>query len=154
MSIKKSVRLKQHGDTIVEVMIVLAVLGLALGISYRTATRSLLAVREAQENSEATQLLQSQVEGLYNLAPSATQNIFQTSKFCIDTASNTVTTTPPFACVQGIYSISIIYCNTNTLNPLCAGHPNDDTFVLTAIWQNVRGQGNDRIALTYRVRKL
>ncbi len=34
--------LRQRGDTIVEVMIVLAVLGLAIGIAYSTASRSLL----------------------------------------------------------------------------------------------------------------
>src|SRR5437868_4001892 len=83
-----------RGDTIVEVLVVLAVLGLAIGISFATANRSLLATRAAQENSQATSYLQSQVEELRYLAPASSgQNIFQNGKFfCVDTATNTVVT--------------------------------------------------------------
>ena len=41
----------QRGDTIIEVLIVLAVLGLAIGITYATANRSILNARQAQESS-------------------------------------------------------------------------------------------------------
>ena len=83
MSIKhRLLSLRQSGDTIVEVLIVLAVLGLAIGISYSTATKSLLATRQAQENTQATQLLQGQIERLYALSANAStvpdnQNIFK-----------------------------------------------------------------------------
>ncbi len=60
--------LTQRGDTIVEVMVVLAVLGLAMGISYATANRSLKNTRQAQENSEATALVKAQIEQLRSLA--------------------------------------------------------------------------------------
>jgi len=54
--------LRQSGDTIVEVLIVLAILGLALSISYATANKGLQQSRNAQEHSEALALVNSQVE--------------------------------------------------------------------------------------------
>ncbi len=60
-------RRNQRGDTIIEVMIVLAVLGLAIGIAYSTANRSLLNARQAQENSQATAAAQAQVEQLVSI---------------------------------------------------------------------------------------
>lgn len=80
MSIKK---LNKAGDTIVEVMVVLSILGLAIGISYATATRSLKSTRAAQENAEATAVLQSQLETLRYLAPSMS-NPTTYGTFCID----------------------------------------------------------------------
>jgi prepilin-type N-terminal cleavage/methylation domain-containing protein len=70
MSITRFKSLNNRGDTIVEVMVVLAILGLALGISYATANRSLLNARQAEENAQATHYVQSQIEILYNLASS------------------------------------------------------------------------------------
>ena len=55
-------KLNQAGDTIVEVMIVLAVLGLAIGIAYAAANRSLENARQAQENAEAVQLATTEYE--------------------------------------------------------------------------------------------
>lgn len=149
--------LNNHGDTIVEVLVVLAVLGLAIGISYSTANRSLLTTRAAQENSQATELLQGQIEELRYLAPPGSgQNIYQTSKyFCVDGSSNTVITgfggtfAPsdlqnyayyPNKCVNGFYHLAIAWDQLS-----------DDTFTLTAHWDDVQGQGQDTATLTYRV---
>ena len=52
----------QAGDTIVEVLIALTILGLALSIAYATASRSLTAIRLASETSNATAIAKSQVE--------------------------------------------------------------------------------------------
>jgi type II secretory pathway pseudopilin PulG len=158
-------RLNQVGDTIIEVMVVLAVLGLALGVSYATANRSLLAARGAQENSEATQLVQSQVEYLRAYARVASSDtahyIFTPNNiFCFDTSGNIVagftgtnTDTPPAnypssgACLQGTrYYLSIKYGGA-------AGSPADptDTFTVRAVWADVQGQGNDSVTIVYRI---
>ncbi len=154
--------MNKRGDTIVEVMIVLAVLGLAIGVTYATANRSLLATRQAQENSEATALLRSQAELLRYLAPngSTAPSIFNISKpnyFCIDT-SNKVTAfslgaalTPlaspspyPAGCVRNArYYLAVQYV------PPGAG--GDDEFVMTAMWADVLGQGTDSDTLIYRL---
>lgn len=52
----------ERGDTIIEVMISLAVLGLAFAISYATASHALTVSQTNQEHSSALELLNSQVE--------------------------------------------------------------------------------------------
>jgi type II secretory pathway pseudopilin PulG len=146
--------MESNGDTIIEVLVVLAVLGLAIGISFATANRSLLATRAAQENSQATAALQSEVEELRYLAPANSgQPIFsQTQYFCIDTTNNTIvllhngtltnlnSSTYPNGCVkQSLYYVAI------------APATSDGTFILTAHWNDVQGQGEDTATLDYRV---
>jgi type II secretory pathway pseudopilin PulG len=76
--------LNKNGDTIVEVIIVLAILGMALSISYATASRSLLNARQAQETSEAAEYVQAQIEDIHALAPD--QNGDQNASGTIQTA--------------------------------------------------------------------
>lgn len=52
------------GDTLVEVMIALAIIGSVIAISYSTASRSLKVGRQAQERIEALKLAEGQVETL------------------------------------------------------------------------------------------
>lgn len=56
------------GDTIVEVMIALAVLGLAFAISYATANHALNVSQNSNEHSKASQILNSQVEMAHTMA--------------------------------------------------------------------------------------
>jgi prepilin-type N-terminal cleavage/methylation domain-containing protein len=55
-------RLDQRGDTIIEVLIAIAIGSLILGITYSTMNRSLITGRRAQERSEALKLAESQLE--------------------------------------------------------------------------------------------
>jgi type II secretory pathway pseudopilin PulG len=164
-------RLNNGGDTIIEIMVVLAVLGMAIGISYATASRSLLAARAAQENSEATQLVQAQVEYLRNFAknpPGDSNDIFlkpptypASQLFCIDTTAGAVvapasftgplspSTIYPAACQQGTpnrYQLAISHDNS----PDAVGNPVDN-FTVTATWDDVQGQGQDTATVVYRV---
>lgn len=54
----------QKGDTIIEVLLAIAVVGSVLGIAYSTMHRNLLTLRSNQERTEATRLGQGQVEQL------------------------------------------------------------------------------------------
>lgn len=105
--------LTQSGDTLIEVMVVLTVLGFAIAISYATANRGLLNVRQAEENSSATEKVQSQVENLRALLASSTndksnlpafndpKNIFgPTTAFCIPDVNATPTIITPSASVD------------------------------------------------------
>ncbi len=60
--IRRLKKLNQAGDTIVEVLVVLAVLGLAMSIAYATANRGLQQSRNAQEHSQALGIINSQIE--------------------------------------------------------------------------------------------
>jgi type II secretory pathway pseudopilin PulG len=146
--------LNRAGDTIIEVMVVLAVLGLAISISYTTANRSLLDARQAQENAQATELLQSQIEELRTLATSATQNIFVTSPpgqlFCIEpnnTVGLTSTVSPQSYChYDNLYDITILYTPTAGVT--------GGRFNLVATWPDIQGDGNDTVTLSYRYYQL
>ena len=142
MSIRRKIT-GQRGDTIVEVMVVLAVLGLAIGISYSTANRSLLNTRQAQESSQATELVQSQVEALRTLTQVGNpQNIFQPGPYCLSPAPYTILTGN--ACSQPSLpapsSLAITYVTVPT-----------DTFTVVATWPDALGQGNDTVTLVYRL---
>ncbi len=157
-------RLRQNmaGDTIIEVMIVLAVLGLAISISYATANRSLLNTRQAQENSEATKVLQTQIEQLRILAANGPNDPASTalnpfthgSPFCVTGGASPVLTDETDAlCTSnsGRYTVKIYYCpGSGDLE--CAGSElqADGTFLITAKWDNVRGIGKDSINYVYR----
>ena len=160
---------RQSGDTIVEVIIVLAVLGLAIGISYATANRSLQATRQAAENSQATEILQGQIETLRSFAakPSTDPNyIFQSSRaFCISSAGSIVTTgtisnTDVAAGTTTDYTKYPNYattndCYQNNLYHIIIGYDNasTETFTARATWDSVAGQGQDTVTLVYRLHK-
>jgi prepilin-type N-terminal cleavage/methylation domain-containing protein len=58
----QSARQSQRGDTIVEVMIALAILGLAFALAFSTASRALGDTQNAEEHTEALQLIDTQIE--------------------------------------------------------------------------------------------
>lgn len=91
MSIKRYA--SQAGDTIVEVMFAVAVVGMVIGGSYVIATRALRTGRYAQEQTEALKQAESQIERLKYLASKGlpvtdSQSIFNTgasdTSFCIN----------------------------------------------------------------------
>lgn len=156
-------KLTAAGDTIVEVIIVLAVLGLALGISYATANRSLIGVRQAQENSQATALLQAQVEklralacttGIGNCSNASGANIYQPGgiKFCVTgTSGNYLVIQSSNAAYaadcqnqDSLYDIAIVYVPNSNV-------PQGGSFTLTATWPDIAGQGTDTVTLSYRL---
>lgn len=57
-------RSNQRGDTIIEVLMVLAILSLSFGISYATANRGIAQSENAQEHSQALGVLNGQLEEL------------------------------------------------------------------------------------------
>ncbi len=138
-------RLSQRGDSIVEVIIVLAVLSLALSIAYATSNQSLLATRQAQENSQATEILRSQLETLRSYAaypPTSPNNIFRTPDYCIATNGNVMLTTDPACYQRNLYRVAINYV---------VGGTSQDTFTATATWEDAQGHGNDVVTLVYRL---
>ena len=148
---------RQAGDTIVEVMIVLAVLGLAIGVSYATANRSLLNARQAQENSIATELAQSQVEAIQSLgcgsanptcdptiASNASHQLFNqpASGFCLDTSTAPAQIKPitdPLCTTDGLYHTKITYNNATKI------------FTVVVSWDDVLGQGTDTVTMNYQL---
>src|SRR3990167_4326737 len=59
-------KLKQRGDTIVEVMAAIAIMGLALGAAFALSNRSFHTAQNTEERTEALALAQGQIEFLRN----------------------------------------------------------------------------------------
>jgi type II secretory pathway pseudopilin PulG len=136
-----------RGDTIVEVIVVLAVLGMAISISYATASRSLLDARQAQEASQAAELIQSQLETLRTLSEAGNpQNIYQAGPYCIVSSTIYVWSSPTDATGTPCKDISNLY-TLSVKGPSAPG----GTFTIVASWDDVQGQGTDTSTLTYKL---
>ena len=132
----------QRGDTIVEVLLSIAILALALAISYSLANRSLRAGLSANARTEATAIAQGQIELLkaarYN-NPSTFNSMFrQAGAFCVNPTSMTRQTAP---CANADYQTSITYDNARNIH------------TITTEWDsfNVRATSKDRLIIQYRV---
>lgn len=156
--------LNSSGDTIIEVMVVLAILGLAFSISYATATHGLAQARNAEEHSEALGLLDSQVElvrSYFSTQPD-TSALTGGTDFCMtNPASPTVTplnhNVPqnpasdvldpptgnyPAACINSFYHESIDYNTSDATNPF---------FDFRIRWEGLGTLGSQQEELTYKI---
>lgn len=124
----------QRGDTIVEVLIALAVIGSVLVGAFVVTTRSTTGVRDSEEHAQAMQLLQGQVEQLRSYAQLQPKPSPLPTNFCFTTATPTPTSTP--ACnssaVEPIYKFLI---NRETT----AVAPATSRFKVTVTWNSVTG---------------
>ncbi|HSX37131.1 MAG TPA: type II secretion system protein [Patescibacteria group bacterium] len=144
----------RRGDTIVEVLIALAILGLAFSISFATANHALIVARNAEEHSEALQYLDSQVElarsdagddSLYN--PPVSQ--------CIDTIAGDVNYGKPIPAtsinckISSLYNLSYTYLQAKDSNNIP-----QDIFTFTVAWSGVGSLGAQQEQISYKIHKL
>jgi type II secretory pathway pseudopilin PulG len=159
--------LRDRGDTIVEVLVVLAVIGFALSISYSSATRSLTDAQQSEENSYAAELAQTQVEqireAVITSAPDSTGKISNLSPqmqgligqpFCMTAGTAKLTSTIPNPCSSTAGGTT--YTLRDTLQQIpptapIAGLPFVNNFKVQVTWPDVLGQGYDTVTLFYRV---
>jgi Tfp pilus assembly protein PilV len=146
-----------HGDTIVEVLIVLAILGLAFTMSYAIARRSLAQARSSQEHSEAQSILTNQIE-LIRAAIDKKTDVFIASPFCMTgvttldssfgggyssvPASSTADdfSKYPAACQRNnLYYTSITYDSTTGI------------FNVRVRWEGIANLERQQAQITYRV---
>ncbi|MCA9334189.1 hypothetical protein KC963_04025 [Candidatus Saccharibacteria bacterium] len=160
----KRTRLTQVGDTIIEVMIAVAVLGTVIGGVYSVASRSLRSARQSQERSEALKYTESQIEQLKKLAIDNPAVFNANRVFCID--GTTVvqfgeTSIPPLAdddfgvypdggqaggsCIKdGLYHVAI------QATPTGGGNGNGAFFTVVTRWDRFGG-GRDEVKMLYRM---
>lgn len=155
--------LNNRGDTIVEVLIAIAIVSSVLAGAFTVTQKSAVAVRDSQERGEMLQLLQGQVEQVRSLASAAANDssgVFAAGYFCIKTVSGvparqnipSLTSLPALStdpmsaygtCQFGTaskYNIAVSYDNS----------ANKKSFTFTGRWDRIRG-GKDQLQLTYRV---
>ncbi len=81
---------QQRGDTIMEVMICIAILGFVLAAAFALASRNQTSARQSQERSEALQLADSQLELLKTYAGSYKLPAGTHTHFCMKTDASDV----------------------------------------------------------------
>lgn len=137
------VRTSERGDTIVEVVIAAAVISVVLMGAFLVAQNSAKSVHSGQERSEATQLLQGQIEQTRQLVLADSSSITDPGNFCIDSSNPAApvrVSSTDSACTQkNLYHISGSYDATTR------------TFVFTASWDRYGGSGTDKAQLSYRM---
>lgn len=146
--------LSQAGDTIVEVLICMAITSLVLGGAFVATRDSQLGVRNSQEHAEALKLLESQVEQLRTAASTgASSNVFQSGTFCmvaggrVSIPSGECTQTSdgsPAGSTQPAYSLAIA-CTSG------CDATNGFLFKAQVTWAQVTGSGTGDEVMYYRL---
>lgn len=117
----------QSGDTIVEVLIAVAVISSVLVGAFYISQKSTIAVRTSQEQSEMLQVLQGQVELVRAVAMTSSDNttgVFASPQyFCMDGSlpatpklipfpSNKSTNYPAKCTIDSLYNVAVSYDST------------------------------------------
>lgn len=146
-------KLGSVGDTIVEVLLAIAIVSVVLGGAYASATRSTQGLRQSQERGEALKILEAQLEQLKNMR-SAGLKPPADADFCVapDPASGQV----EFVVVPSSPSDAV--CKTGPDNryalSLRQDVSNDLEYQANVLWDRVSGGvDQERISITYRVEK-
>lgn len=140
----KTLSLKSRGDTIVEALIAMAILGMVIAGGFSISSHSIRTVRSAQERAEALKYVETQAELLRAAAAAKNANW---------TAINGVASGTPF-CLNASGAVIMSACNPGgsfysiTITKNTAG----DTFTIVNRWDNATGSGKDTVNLVYRVR--
>jgi type II secretory pathway pseudopilin PulG len=134
----------QRGDTIVEVLISVAIISLVLASAYATTNRNSGAIQNSQEREEAQRLVQSQIEMLRGVG-SLTHN-----GWCF---ANGTEVTAVSAC-SGIHTA---YSGADyAVSVTCAGVPNctpTSVYTVKATWTSIGSNtaGDSNVTMFYRL---
>lgn len=134
------------GDTIVEVLLAMAVASSVLGLTYATMNRNLILTRDSQERTEVSKLLQGQIEGLKAMTDSGVT--IPVNLFCINGANVAYLTGTdiddfsnyPAECVFNTY-----YHVAIEKDPISNGQ-----YRFYARWDRADGNGRNQITMVYR----
>jgi type II secretory pathway pseudopilin PulG len=160
MSVANRIRANQTGDTIVEVLISIAVVSAVLGSAYAIVSRTVNNSQQVKEHSQALKVAEAQLERLRS-APNRARafDASLANAFCMP---SDLTATPP---VNPGISLTATSMSTNVGNydPSCKfadDQVNDrflvaitrisDVFKVYVTWDGATG-GQDSVSLSYKV---
>lgn len=143
-----------RGDTIVEVLLAVAVLGAVLGSAYVIVNKNIKSSQSSQERLQAIKLAESQYEKLKIYATSNTL-VFNSPDFCLTPQNIRKLASDPDCTVDasGVATTAdlkyrlLIHRDANVTYGLSTGV----RFKLSVMWENVRGSGDDRLDYFYEV---
>lgn len=126
---------RQNGDTIVEVLMAVAIVSTVLVGAFVATNRSSQTTRTAQERGEALKLAESQVELLKVAADTGTPDLATApASFCISGGATPIAPSP--GCTRGLYRVAIT-------------KPAASSYVTQVTWDSLSG-GTNNIELAYK----
>ncbi len=128
--------LKQTGDTIVEVIIALAIVSLILASSYATTRRNVAINQDTQERTQAGKMVQGQIEYLRSQGSIA-------SGYCFSNVGVAELSTDAL-CAINIPGTGAVY-NLNITKDAAA----NPTYTVSAKWSNLLGSTSN-VTMYYR----
>lgn len=148
--------LNAKGDTIVEVLLALAVVSAVLGGAYVSSNRSLNSTRDSQERGEAIKLAEGQLERIKGTAKTNAVLFSTNAIFCLDDTS--VMQNNGMGSVPALNSDTLVSPNYNAQ---CIKQPSGvsyymsvqrtgNQFTVRARW-NKLGGGQNEVKITYRI---
>lgn len=163
------IRLKQTGDTIVEVLIAIVVITTMMSGAFLSTRRSASGTRQSQERVEGLKAAEEQAERLKVLAvlepdplkdPSPTKDYF-----CIDRSGLRRDTSGPLPALDAdTFNSSNYYTDIDptktcprepvggvTYYPAIVRNLATNTFIVHVRWAKAGGSGNEEVTLAYRI---
>lgn len=143
-----------RGDTIIEVLICVGILGAVLGAAYVTANRNSMINQASQERLSASKIAESQLERLRAKAALDPDLLFLQTELCLD-SSNNIKGVADSACTVDqsgspappttypSYQIKI----TRGTQVATLGY----MYTIKISWDNVAGKGVDQLSYQYGV---
>lgn len=139
-----SKRLNQTGDTIVEVLIAIGVVGMMLTSAYAITNRSNRSLQDTQEHGQALKLVESQIELMRSNGSFPTGTIcfkgYDTGRAATTPAECALSADGTKATAQPTYNMSITHIDDSS-------HPN--VYAVKAVWDSVLG-GQSNVTVYYR----
>ncbi len=168
MKLKK---LNQLGDTIVEVLLAVGIVGLAIVTAYGVASLSLKQGRQAQERSEALKIAESQIEHLKALSTKGNTTIYNNGLFCLSSATvprvsfgatyeggaeiapltNDSLGNYPAPCVRDSSNSPVVGGFYHIVIKGRIASDNRYHFTVAVRWFSLSGTGKDEVKIDYRV---
>lgn len=146
--IKHKLQADNRGDTIIEVLIAIAIVSLILAGAYSISGRSLNTVRDSQEHSQAMQIAQGQLDILnsHGGLDLLTQQCFDASgnRQSIATGNCSFDKNNNINCTTSASA----YCYRVTITQPAL--PNQTTYRVTVTWDRIGG-GNNSVSMDYRL---
>lgn len=153
---------RQSGDTIVEVLIAVAVVSAVIVGAFTIANRSSQQIRASQERSEALKITASAVEMIKSNKSTAVGNTVLNSPRCAVLAPLTQDQFKTFAMVDGGALPALASDKTDSYVAACNSSSNvvystsitrvdDSTFQIRTRWDRVGGGDRQEVQIDYRV---
>lgn len=134
VKIRFSKQLSTRGDTIVEVLIAIAVVSVVLAGAFASVRNSVNATRTAQEQGEALKLAESQVEQIKAAISAGTPDVVAASDFCIN---------------GGVLTAGCVNTNGIDYTTVVTHTAGSNEFVVRVNWNSLSG-GINNVELDYR----